>query len=493
MKTRRKQKSLLGRVLLWAVLLVILAAGGVSLYGYLWVQKYLKGPGFGAMVARELGEATKSHAELEGFTWSDPNAYVSSAMLTPRQRQGWSQIKADSLEASLDWSQVRAGVWSIPEVRLGSLELDIGTSAKVPLAVPDADADTPPAASAPAWLKRWLPKRTEIGEVAVENFRMLPGSAAGLKVDDMQLTAKPGSGSASDSWTLRGRQGTLSLPGVETPFRMSSINARLDAESLNVNDASATWIGDCEITSRGVLPFGKETGWKFDGRLSRLDVSHVLSPTWTQKVSGVAAGDYEVTPTGLKGKIEIKNGVVQNMPVLERVADFTRTERFRRLVFDIATADVEYIAGGTTKVTHLVLQSNGLLRMEGGFTTKGGRIDGVFDVGVTADALRWIPGSQSRVFTETRPGSPGLVWTTVKVSGPIEQPQEDLSNRLQAALGKALIIDAPMEAVGKGVETGVGVGSKVIESGAEALQGAPGKAVESGIDALKGLVPLFGK
>jgi hypothetical protein len=183
---------------------------------------------------------------------------------------------------------------------------------------------------------------------------------------------------------------------------------------------------------------------------------------------------------------------VQNLPLLSRVAEFTRTDRFRRLVFDIATADVER-DGKTTRVSNMVLQSNGLLRVEGGFTTDTVQMKGVFEVGVTADSLRWIPGSQSHVFTETRPGSPGLVWTTVHVSGPIDRPQEDLSNRLLAALGKSLLLDTPLGIVDGAVDTGAGVGGKVLENGVDILGEAPRKAVETGVDVLKSLVPGLGK
>jgi len=494
MKTRRKQKSILGVVLLWLCLLLLLPLAAVALYGYFWMQSYLQGPEFGVLVARELGAVTKSRVDLEGFTWADPNAYVATVTLAPKARQGWHRIKGDSIEAGLDWSAVRSGVWSIPRVTLGSLEIDLGQETKGKTELPDAESDTPPSDAAPAWLKRWLPDRTEIGEILVERFHLLPGDAVGVTVKDMEVTAKPGNknGSGPTSWALKGRKGELTLPNVGGPFLVSTINARLDESAFTVNDGTGTWIGGSEITSRGVVPFGKDGRWHFEGHVGNLDVDDVLSPFWRQKVSGQVHGDYQSSADGLKGNVQVKNAVVQNMDILNRVAEFTRTDRFRRLVFDTATADVQH-GGGTTRVRNLVLQSNGLLRVEGGFTTNGRTIQGTFEVGVTADALRWIPGSQSRVFTETRSGSPGLVWTTVKISGPVDQPREDLSNRLLAALGKALILDAPLGAASTAIETGVGVGGKVIEGGADVLKGEPTKAVEKGVEMLKDLVPLFGK
>jgi hypothetical protein len=490
MKRRRQKSSPLATLLMWTLLIVLVAVGGIALYGYLWMQSYLKSDRFSHLVARELSSATQSKVNLEGFTWSNPNAFASAITLQPKRAQGWSQVKADSVQAGLDWSTFRQGVWSVPEIRIGNLEIIQGTSAKKGVELPDAEAETPPTDEAPAWIKRWLPSRTEIGELDVNDFDLKPVEKPGVEVKNLHLVARPGTD--TQQWNLKAKDGELFLTAFTAAFRVKSLNAGLSEQALVLHDASATWIGDCDVTARGALPFSGKKPWNFSGKLSGLEMRHLLDAAWQERLSGVIEADYEVNPATLKGKVQIKNGIAQSLPVLDRVADFTRTERLRRIVFDIATADVQR-QGETLQVTNLVLQSNGLIRVEGNFTIEKKNIDGEFFVGVTPDTLRWIPGSQDRVFTESRAGSPaGLVWTKVRVSGPIDQPREDLSNRLLAAAGKALILDTPLNAVG----TGVGVGVKVLEGGTEVLKvmpGPAGSAVEAGTDLLKSLVPIFGK
>ena len=64
-----------------------------------------------------------------------------------------------------------------------------------------------------------------------------------------------------------------------------------------------------------------------------------------------------------------------------------------------------------------------------------GKLEGLFQVGVTPTSLRWLPGSQARVFTVERDG---YVWTSVRVTGLLDDLKEDLSQRLIAAAGTEL-------------------------------------------------------
>ena len=91
------------------------------------------------------------------------------------------------------------------------------------------------------------------------------------------------------------------------------------------------------------------------------------------------------------------------------------------------------------------------MRLEGACTiAEGGRLDGLLRVGVTPQTLQWLPGSRERVFTVAQNG---YVWTDVRIGGSLQDPQEDLSSRLAAAVreetiyqGRRLIEDIPSAA-----------------------------------------------
>jgi hypothetical protein len=322
----------------------------------------------------------------------------------------------------------------------------------------------------------------------------------GVAATGITVSGKPANDTGA--WHLRGQGGKLSLPGIKEPLRINSLNARLDDKAIVFHDALARWLGDSEVTARGDLPFDKSKAWDFNGSVAGLDLRHLLSADWSSRLGGMMEADYRAGPAVVKGNLRCKNGIVQNMPVLNQVATFTHVDRFRRIVLDVASADVERSADAI-KVTNLNLQSAGLIRVEGGFVIQGGQINGDLLVGVAPDTLTWIPGSQGHVFTDRRNDAPGYVWTTVHNSGPVEAPREDLTNRVLVAMGLA-----PLDLAEKGVEilSGAaggagGTGAKgatdaakgVINAGKDVINSTAGKAVETGVDIIKGVVPLLGK
>jgi hypothetical protein len=501
MKKRSQKKGGFLRVLLWSSALLILLAVGTAVYAWSWVQSYMRSPAFTQLIAKQLGRAAKAEAEIEPLAWSGSNVYGPRVSLKPAFSAGWRSIEAEGVQAALDFDAVRHGVWHVSKVDVDHLRLNTGRVNETG-ASPTVASESAPPAAAPGWLRSWLPSKTEIGDVIVQTLDVTPDrSEAGVSLTNVRVTAH--SGADEGAWLLRGEGGKLNAPGLSEPFRITSISSRVDAKALSVNDCIARWKGDCDVTAQGELPFEKEKGWKFSGHLANLDLRHLLSTEWSPKLSGVLEGDYRISAQPgsdvlFNSKLSVKSGIVQALPVLDRIADFTRTDRFRRVVLDQATGDVER-EGETTKVTNLVLQSNGLLRIEGSLTIQKAQVAGSFLVGVSPETLRWVPGAQGHVFTQSRAdGPPGFVWTTVVISGTLDSVREDLSNRLLAAAGKA-IIEGPLDAAGKGVEllgsggkTAVQGGKTIIEGSKNAVKGAADvleKGVETGAGLLRGLLP----
>ncbi|MEZ0387889.1 MAG: hypothetical protein ACAI34_12520, partial [Verrucomicrobium sp.] len=164
-------------------------------------------------------------------------------------------------------------------------------------------------------------------------------------------------------------------------------------------------------------------------------------------------------------------------------------------------------------IRNLVLQSNGLVRVQGDVTLQGRAISGKLMVGVLPSSLQWLPGSHAHVFTEQLPGSPpGFVWTYVNLGGTVDAIREDLTNRLLIAMGKEAL-KVPLDLAGRSLDLLGDAGAlpvapaavkeitnEVMKTGTEVIQGTGGaagktveKAVETGVDVLKGVVPIFGK
>lgn len=504
MKSRAKKKGRWVKLLVWLGVSVVALLLFLSWMVSAWIKNYLKSEACRAMIATHIGSNLRAHAEVEPLTWSGSNVFTGRVTLDPLAGQAWNKIEADGVQGAIDWNAAWNGLWKVPSIKIEWLRVNLAAgqaapSQPVPLIVEAPALPTPTR----TWWGRWLPQRTEIEEIEVQNFELNPPQPqGGTAIETMKINARPAVDEGA--WLIRSAGGKLLLPHLKEPLRMTTATARFDAKKLSLNDAVAQWFGDSDVTGRGEMSFENGKAWIFSGRINNLELRHVLSEDWKSRMSGVMESSYEVSSAGtgdvlFKGKPRVKNGVVQGMPVLDRVADFTHTERFRRIVLDESVCEFER-QGGITKISRIVMQSNGLIRLEGDIVIDGIFLKGQIQIGVSPETLRWMPGAQNHVFTDPHPdGVPGFVWTTVHLDGTVASPKEDLSNRLLAAMGKALLIDAPLDAVGKGVDVLGKTGASlldprqgVIENGKEIIKGA-GEAAGQGLDILKGVMPLFPK
>src|SRR5690606_17290344 len=129
--------------------------------------------------------------------------------------------------------------------------------------------------------------------------------------------------------------------------------------------------------------------------------------------------------------------------------------------------------GDRIEITDLVLQSDGLTRLEGSFVLKDRQItEGQFRLGVTPGTLRWIPGAEQKVFTHAENG---FLWTPLEISGSLDQPRENLSARLAGGAVESLVEDAPRQAT----------------DAAKKILRDPSSTIDTGKKLLDSLVPLL--
>ncbi len=187
---------------------------------------------------------------------------------------------------------------------------------------------------------------------------------------------------------------------------------------------------------------------------SQVDVDPFLQEPWRSRLSGVVAGNAAVDwpESGIAagravGSFRLTDGVAENIEMLDQVATFTGAPQFRRMPLQEFSGNYEWTQN-VLRITNLVAESKGLLRLEGSCTiAENGNLSGTLRVGVTPQTLQWLPGSRERVFTVTQNG---YVWTDVKIGGSLQDLREDLSPRLAAAIrdetierGKRLIEELP--------------------------------------------------
>jgi hypothetical protein len=491
------------RWLLLVAFLVLVSGGVLALLaptlvtGY--IRTYLQKDDFRRKAEEWAAARTGGSVRVAPLVWNDDNVSVTDVSA---DAPGW-EVEAGGLHAALDFGAIRHGVWSIQNAGADELMLrhkaDAGAGRLSNAGGGTFDSGTD---EIPAFLRRYIPVKTRVSGFEVQRFLFEQGD---WKIANSELWLGGWQGSeASLPAKLNG--GKLLTP-VKAPqqieplqFDLGKASLRVSSSQIQVSDAALSWKQNSEVTVRGTLKHDSGA-WLAFVHAKAVPLDEFLDAWWKQRVGGRVEGDLELSGVRnaalvWKASAALKDGVLTGLPILDKLVTYTKNQRFKRMVLDICSASFRP-EGDVLRIENIVVQSNGLLRIEGVLNIRGRQVDGDLMLGVTPETLSSIPGAESRVFVEGNPGGPpGLKWTRVHVAGSLDAPQEDLSNRLIGAAGMSLLFDTPGAVVGKGAETLLKpvLGGEAAQMPGKVIDGAS-KVIEGGVSTGAGIInnvlPIF--
>ncbi len=406
---------------------LLLVAGGIA---WTAVQRFLSSEAFRRLVAAKTGQALRVDATYSPFSWQGASVYSDTLTGTGLADGVTRELRADQIRARINWRSAFEGAWKVDDLEVGALDATFGPRVNDTL---DASAAPAPPDRAPGW----LPKRFEMGTATIGRARIQfvrADERRAALLNDAALTLKP----EGDEWVIDGHGGTLAL-GVLPLMDLESFRARLRTGTLFLSDAKLR-IGETgRIAASGEFSQSSHIRAEWQG----VDVAPFLPVNWKPRISGSLSGTgtADWTSGGLgsfqsDGAFLLTDGTLHDLPVLAEIAKFTGTPRFNRMTLQEVSGSYSW-RDGRLAISNAVLESKGLLRLEGSCAVEAnGAVSGDFHVGVTAQSLQWLPGSRERVFTEARDG---YLWTSLRVSGSLDQLNEDLSSRLVRAAGEQAI------------------------------------------------------
>jgi len=399
-----------------ASVLVLIVLG--ALVASLMISRFLRSEAFRKLMGVKTGEALYSEASYSPLNWSGPSMFVDSLQATGLEGSIVQSLRADQVRADVNWRAIFQGAWRVDQIQVVSF-----------------DATFRP------------------GSIVPKKSREVPRAAprSGVEIASLQDAAldiyPDGKG-----WAIDGKGGLLSVSKLPS-LKVVSFRSRTQGDMFFLTD------GEFRLGEAGKISASGEFGdnSKLRVQWSQVDVDPFLEEPWRSRLSGVLAGtaSIEWPESGIAagkavGNFRLTDGVAENIEMLDQVATFTGAPQFRRMPLQEFSGNYEWTRN-LLKITNLVAESKGLLRLEGACTiAEGGRLNGSLRVGVTPQTLQWLPGSRERVFTLAQNG---YVWTDVRIGGSLQNPQEDLSSRLAAAVrdetisqGRRLIEDIPSAA-----------------------------------------------
>ena len=450
-RRRRKAKSSQSRAksgrrkwLLGSGLVLLLLLGIAAVFTYNAIRSYLKSDDFRVMLGSQAGDLLEGEANFAPFEWDGWS--VTTSAFAFQGDDGLTNLDAREIEASVDIGAIWGGVYQIEDVRLSEITL-LGDFRKKPAEEePESTAipvDGGEEAQSSFW-DRFLPDELKITgiQVASVNGRALTDDGV-WSWSNVAAAVEPGSGKGNYEIQLTGGKVKTPLALVDE-LTLRSAKSRYSGGQIFLLSSEFSALERARLTMEGDYSM-EDRIWQMRGEMTGGRVEEVIAEDWKQRLMGPFEVEYRVSgkpdhDASVRGSIEIKEGILTALPVLDRIAAYANTVRFRRLALSEARLDfVKY--GSTLELTNIRLASEGLVRLEGTMRIEGDYIQkGDFRVGVTPGTLAHIPGAETKVF---RVGELGLLWTPLTISGPIDSPNEDLSERLIAAAGERMFELAP--------------------------------------------------
>jgi len=157
-----------------------------------------------------------------------------------------------------------------------------------------------------------------------------------------------------------------------------------------------------------------------------------LPTEWKGRFNGSAFGNLHWTGSDSKlenssgeGSLRIRNGRIDDVPLLRRLAELSQKNSLERL--DLNECSLRFgWRYPEIDITDILIEEQGKFRIGGEISVNGHRLRGTLRLGLTREYLDWLPNPEE-VFTRR---SRGYLWTNVHLSGTIDEPRQDLSQRV---------------------------------------------------------------
>lgn len=458
-----------------ALFLLSVALGAFAAISY--ARSYLRGAAFRDRVTAEISRNLKAEATVDLLRWEGSSAYTDRFSATGYQDASFGSAALSGFRAHLELSgaQLRRGVWKIPQITINQADLDFSETEKLAGTFPAGakpvaeSSGTSSPKSSPGFLRGLIPDRIEIDTVRINNLNLLwrEGKGAKSEVIGMQAVLTPTASLDACKVELHG--GSLRRAGQEK-LEVDHIDFRFKNGDIFLSEALLRTEAGAEVRLEGDITRGskgKPGSILLRASVERLQAQEVVADAWTQKVRGdlrISAkieGDParpdEISQTGT---ITLDKGMLEAFPVLETLATYTGSERFRRLALrDGASARFKRI-GTRTVVEQIDVQSDGLARLTGNLQVDGKALSGKLRLGVIPGGVSWLPGAEQSVFLVTENG---YLWTDINLSGTVDAPANDLVPKLASAGVKTAIDTLKNPAtIQQSVEGAIGVGKNLL-------------------------------
>ncbi|HEY5741113.1 MAG TPA: hypothetical protein VIS99_01120, partial [Terrimicrobiaceae bacterium] len=172
---------------------------------------------------------------------------------------------------------------------------------------------------------------------------------------------------------------------------------------------------------------------------SSIPVDPWIPKAWASLFQGQASGDIVWKGSDMKlegsaghGAFRIQGGRVAGAPFLEDAATLTGKKSLQEITLSRCSLNFEW-QYPRAQIKQIDIEAENAFRLQGAVVIEKGALSGSLRLGATPQYLEWLPKAE-QVFSQA---GDGYQWTTIRLSGTLTQPKEDLSPRVAALLKKS--------------------------------------------------------
>ena len=374
-RIRRKKPragSVWKKLLLWGVLgMLVLAAAAVA-GSYLYVRAYLKSDGFLAILEQSaVDDMNVETARIDPLDWDGSG--IRCGGVTMEGHEFLTSLQARNIETEFSRWELLKRAFVITSVNIEELKLRLAP-------VPFRFREKPEGAR--SWAEEnILPDTFRLEKGSIDSLSVSYGEAGRPYVlDGTRVESAYDAGSSQYRFEMQG--GRLRLPFKGCPeFSLMSGTAQFNHASRRVN------VPSCRLTTAagGYLDIkgdwdGSSSSWTANMVVNGVPASSVLEGHWKKHVQGSVSGGIDLRGgrdgvTHVAGLAKLQGGMLTGLPVLDRLALFCGSSRFRNLPLHEASAQFSY-QESAWHISNILVESENLVRVEGWLEIgKGGVAD----------------------------------------------------------------------------------------------------------------------
>jgi hypothetical protein len=403
-----------------AIFFLIAAGIGVAVFYSPLLTHYIESDAFRAAMENETAKGL--HFPRSHYSRIRRTSAFTAQSESFEARNGEKAMKSldgRGIRATFDPLGVFVRQWRFTDVRVQSGDVEI----QIYKAHPEAAAPKP-------WFAIFLPNRVYMQRIETPQANItwqFRGQRAGFFGTQLFITPH---GPDFEYVASSGKLKMALLPDLD--LRRAHLLITKTLLTIYDIDLASNSNSAESIHAQANAGIGKDKSVDLRANFNQVPIRSWLPTEWKEHLAGSAFGDLhwagkdpKLESSSGEGSLRVSNGRIDNLPVLEKLAELAQKKSFEHLALNDCSLRFGW-KYPKIDIENIAIEEKGKFRIEGEMSIEQRRLRGMIKLGLTREYLDWLPNPEE-VFSRKQGG---YLWTNVRLFGTIDEPGQDLSPRI---------------------------------------------------------------